>query len=162
MFHIEELYMQYKRDIYLYLMSLTHNHTLSEDLLSETFVKAIISLPTFKEQSSVNAWLIGIARNTWLQYLRKNRKVLEYDELLGAYIRNSMEESLISKETIRRINELLQEKEERTRIIILMRVDGAPYSEIAERLNISENAARVIDFRTKQYLKGALKKEGYL
>jgi RNA polymerase sigma-70 factor (ECF subfamily) len=154
--------MQYKKDIYLYLMSLTHNHTLSEDLLSETFVKAIISLPTFREQSSVKTWLFGIARNTWLQYLRKNKKVIEYDELLGAYIEISMEEGLITKEIIKRINELLQEKEERTRKIILMRVNGEPFSEIAERLNISENAARVIDFRTKQYLKGALKREGYL
>lgn len=38
----------------------------------------------------------------------------------------------------------------------------APYAEIAGRLQISEASARVIDFRTKRWLRAALEKEGSL
>lgn len=162
MFHVEELYMLYKKDIYLYLMSLTHNHTLSEDLLSETFVKAIKSLSSFKEQSSVKTWLFGIARNTWLQYLRSHKATVEYDDLIEVYVKENLEERIISKDTIRRIKELLDKKDERTRKVVWMRVDGLPYSAIAEALGVTESSARVIDFRSKQDIRATLRKEGYL
>ena len=162
MFKIEELYMQYKKDIFIYLLSLTHNHTLSEDLLSETFIKAIKSLPNFKENSSVKTWLFGIARNTWLQHLRDHKITVEYDELLGLYVNESMDEYIISKQKVNRIKDLLGTKDERTRTIICMRVDGLPYSEISRKLNISESSARVIDYRTKQWLKTILEEEGFM
>jgi len=44
--------------------------------------------------------------------------------------------------------------------IVKMRVEGISYSEISDRIGISENSARVIDFRTKKWLKDMLKKEG--
>lgn len=162
MYQIEKLYMQYKKDIYLYFMSLTQDHTLSEDLLSETFVKAIKSLPTFRGQSTVKTWLFGIAKNTWLQHLRSCRKTVEYDELLEVYVNYGLDELIISKEKICRIKEFLQKKDERTRKIVSMRVEGVPYSEIAEKLHISESSARVIDYRVKQGMKNELKKKGYL
>ena len=83
---IEQLYKLYKDDVYRYLLSLTHNPTLSEDLLSETFVNAITSLDNFKGKSSVKTWLFAIARNLWLQKLRKDRPTLEYNDLLELYV----------------------------------------------------------------------------
>lgn len=159
MFHIEDLYMQYKKDLYIYLMSLTHNHTLSEDLLSETFVKAIKSLPTFEEKSTVKTWLFGIARNTWLQHIRSDKKTVEYDDLLGLYVNDSMEDFIITKEFIERIKHLLSTKDDRTKLVLSMRVEGYPYSFIAQKLKISESTARVIEFRTRQWLKSILEKE---
>jgi RNA polymerase sigma-70 factor (ECF subfamily) len=37
--------------------------------------------------------------------------------------------------------------------------NGVSYCEISEKIGISENSARVIDFRTKKWLKSILKKE---
>lgn len=79
---IETLYFEYKQDIYSYLLSLTHDPTLSEDLLSETFVKAIFSIGNFKGNSSIKTWLFGIARHLWLKNLRKDRPAVEYSDLL--------------------------------------------------------------------------------
>lgn len=160
MFKIEDLYMKYKHDLFNYLMSLTHNHTLSEDLLSETFVKAIKSLPNFKAKSSIKTWLFGIARNLWLQHLRKNNKDLEYQDMIGIYVTESLEENYISQQAANRVDELLKTKDQRTQDIVFMRIDGLSHSEIAEKLGISENASRVIDFRTKKWLKEMLVKEG--
>lgn len=157
---IEKLYILYKQDIYYYLFSLTHNHTLSEDLLSETFVNAIASISRFKGQSSVKTWLISIARNMWLQHLRKEKPTVEYNDLLEIYVSDSIEKRFITNETANRIQNLLLEKDQRTQKIVTMRVDGYSYSDIAQEVNISEGSARVIDFRTKKWIKTILVEEG--
>ncbi|MDX5475784.1 MAG: RNA polymerase sigma factor, partial [Bacillaceae bacterium] len=89
---IEELYIQYKQDVYQYLLSLTHNPTLSEDILSDTFVSAITSINTFKGHSSVKTWLFSIARNTWLQRLRKEKPAVEFNDLVGLYVTENLSE----------------------------------------------------------------------
>ena len=41
---LQELYQRYERELYLYLFSLCGNRSLAEDLLQETFLKALLSL----------------------------------------------------------------------------------------------------------------------
>lgn len=158
MFKIENLYIRYKQDVYGYLMSLTHSPTLSEDLLSETFLKAIHSLPTFTSNSSIKTWLFGIARNVWLQHLRSLKRQVKYDDLIEIYITESIEDSFITKQAVSRVYELLATKDKGTQEIINMRIDGFSYSKIAEKVGVSENSARVIDFRIKKWLKLTLEK----
>lgn len=157
---IENLYVLYKQDIYFYLLSLTHNHALSEDLLSETFVNAITAIAGFKGQSSVKTWLFSISRNLWLQHIRIEKHTVEYNDLLQIYVSDSIEKGFITNETANRIKNLLLEKDERVQKIVNMRVEGRSYNEIALEVNISEGSARVIDFRTKKWIKMILEKEG--
>lgn len=159
---IEKIYLEYKQDIYNYLLSITHNSTLSEDLLSETFVKAIYSIGNFKGNSSVKTWLFSIARHLWMQNLRKDKPSVEYNELLEVYVTESTLDRLIAKQIAARVCELIKTKDEQTQNIVSMRVYGISYCEISAKLNISENSARVIDFRTKKWLKSILKKEGLI
>jgi len=156
---IEKLYFEYKQDIYNYLLSLTHDPTLSEDLLSETFVKAIFSVGNFKGNSSIKTWLFGIARHLWLQNLRKDKPMVEYSDLLDVYVTDSTFDSVITKQIADKVYELLKTKDERTQKIISMRINGISYYEISKKIGISENSARVIDFRTKKWLKSVLEWE---
>nr|WP_207753639.1 RNA polymerase sigma factor [Clostridium paridis] len=153
------MYLDHSQDIYNYLLSITHNPTLSEDLLSETFVKAIYSIGSFKGNSSIKTWLFSIARHLWLQSLRKDKPTVEYSDLLELYVTDNMFDIFDSKQISDRVCELLKTKDERIQKIISMRVDGISYYEISEKIGISENSARVIDFRTKKWLKFILKKE---
>ncbi|WMM26419.1 RNA polymerase sigma factor [Tissierella sp. MB52-C2] len=157
---IEKLYRLYKDDVYRYLLSLTHNPDLSEDLLSETFINAIKAIANFKGQSSIKTWLFSIARNLWLQNIRKEKSTAEYNDLLQLYVVNPMDERLITEEIAKRISNLLLEKDERTQRIVNMRLEGYSFIEIARELSISENSARVIDFRARKWIKSILVKEG--
>lgn len=120
---IEKLYSEYKQDIYNYLLSITHDPTLSEDLLSETFVKAICSIGSFKERSSIKTWLLSIARHLWLQSLRKNKHIVEYSDLLGLYVMDSTLDTFISKQIAARVSELLKTKDEKTQRIVNIYAD---------------------------------------
>jgi RNA polymerase sigma factor (sigma-70 family) len=158
---IEDLYLLHKQDVYSYLLSLTHNPILSEDLLSETFVSAISSIGNFKGHSSVKTWLFSIARNMWLQRLRKEKHTVEYSDLLQIYVQDTMADRLITKEAANRVRDLLLEKDQCIQKIVNMRVEGHSFAEIAREVSISESSTRVIDFRTKKWIKTILEKEGF-
>ncbi|WP_410495721.1 sigma-70 family RNA polymerase sigma factor [Cellulosilyticum sp. ST5] len=161
MLEIEQLYQMYKEDVFRYLVSLTHNPALSEDLLSEIFVIAIRRIGTYRGDASIKTWLFGIARNVWLQQLRRQNKDIDSSALFEIYVTDGIEQAFIDKEIIKRINELLGEKDERTKQISYMRAEGYAFAEIGKKLGISENSARVIEFRTKRWLKEKLLEEGF-
>lgn len=157
---IEEIYKLYKDDIFKYLISLTYDPSLSEDLLSETFIRAIKSIGRFKGDSSIKTWLFSIARYTWYDYLRKERKELPLHNLINLYINENIEKETVNKEVAERIIELLKEEDERNRDIVIMRINGYSYYDIGIKHNISESSARVINFRTRNKIKAVLEKEG--
>ncbi len=159
---IEQLYEQHKQDVYRYLLSLTRNPVLSEDLLSETFISAIRSISRFRGESSIKTWLFTIARHKWLDHLRGNKSNASYNELFEQYADISVEANFLGTELEERIDQLLTEKDERARQIVKMRIEGFSYNEIANTLQMSESGARVVDFRTKQWLRVRLQEEGLI
>ncbi len=162
MWEIEELYRAHRQAVYGYLLSLSHDPLLAEDLLSETFLQALRSIGRFKGESSVRTWLCGIARHLWLRQLKGKRELLEYDDRLISFAGEDLDDWIAAGQAVGRIKELLLEKDERVRTVVQMRLELCSYSEIAERLGISENSARVIEFRTRKWLKEILVKEGLL
>lgn len=158
---IESLYIQHKQDVYGYLLSLTHDPALAEDLLSETFVQAISSIRNFNGQSSIKTWLFSIARHLWLRKIKKEKRTVEYSDLLQLYVSESVESRFLTKEMVNKFSTLLSQKDGRTQKIVKMRVEGYSYCEIAQELNISESSARVIDYRTKKWIKTMMEKEGF-
>jgi RNA polymerase sigma-70 factor (ECF subfamily) len=84
---------------------------------------------------------------------------VEYSDLLELYISDGTFDSFITKQIADRVCELIKTKDEQTQKIVNMRLDGISYREISEEISISENSARVIDFRTRKWLKSILKKE---
>ncbi|MGL4819581.1 MAG: RNA polymerase sigma factor [Bacilli bacterium] len=161
MFQIETLYHEYKLDVYRYLMSLTHHPTLSEDLMSETFLRALKGIASFRGEADVRTWLFSIARRTWYEHLRKQKKEVSLDELTNIYLSESLETHVFHQTLAERVMVLLEEVDERAKAIVLQRINGYSYYEIATVHGISEGSARIIDFRTKKRVKEQLQKEGY-
>lgn len=160
---LEEIFLAYKKDVYKYLLSLTHHPDRAEELLSETFLKALQKLDTFSEKSTVKTWLFGIARNLWLQSLRKDRRELQFDDLLGLYVaEDALKGEIDGRELSARTQALLSQKSEKIRSVMTMRIHGYSQSEVAAACGISENSVRVIEFRTKKWLRENLEKEGFL
>lgn len=161
---IKKIYEEYKQDVFVYLVSLTNDTSLSEDLVSETFLSAIKSIHRFKGQSSIKTWLFSIARNKWYEYLRKEKSTTSLDDLAYHYIvsESYLEERAIHKDISHKIVHLLEQESARTKDIVLMRIEGYSYLEISQKYGITESSARVIDYRAKKKIKDTLIKEGCL
>lgn len=162
MLTIKNIYEEYKQDVFIYLVSLTNDTELSEDLVSETFLSAIKCIYKFKGNSSIKTWLFSIARNKWYEYLRKQKYTTSLDDLTYTYIMGALdlEEKFIQKDISNKILCLLDNEQSRTKDIVLMRIEGYSYYEICEKYGISESSARVIDYRAKKKIRDILIKEG--
>ena len=159
---LEELYNTYRTDLYRYLCHLNHDPAEAEDLLSETFLRALRRLHTYRGDCVVKTWLFGIAHNVWLESLRKRRPTVSADDLLETYLTDdTLPDHTDTRLQWQRVQALLQQKDDRARRVVQLRAPGYSYAEIAARLGISESSARVIEHRTRTWLKQQLAKEGY-
>lgn len=156
---MHEIFVLYYKDVYGYLYGLCRDALLAEDLASETFLEAVKSVSRFRGEADAKTWLFSIARNRWYAYLRKKKRqvqTVEQDETLpgGENPAENAEASELSEE----IRALLSHEPERTRNVVLMRLEGYSYYEIAKKYGISESSARVIDFRARAKIRKELEK----
>lgn len=159
---IKRIYEEHKHEVFAYLMSITHDSLLSEDLLSDTFVSAISSLPCFRGEAHVKTWLFSIARHKWYEHLRRVKPTISLDDLAERYLTGAgdLEDEAIQRDMARRMLSLLDQEPTRTKDIVLMRIEGYSFFEIAQKHGISESSARVIDHRAKKRIRDTLAKEG--
>jgi RNA polymerase sigma-70 factor (ECF subfamily) len=158
---IEELYRLYGRDVYGYIYSLTRDRFVSEDLSQETFLAAIRGIGGYKGDCSVRTWLFSIARRKWYNHLRKNKTRSETAILSDIISRDDVEGDYINAEKARFIEGFIAQKDEKTRRVMALRIEGFSFSEIAGKLGLSESSARVIFHRCKASIIKHGKEKGY-
>src|ERR1700716_1675144 len=59
--------------LYSYALVLTRNHAEAEDLVQETYVRALQAMGRLRADSNMKGWLFTILRNVWLNQLKKRR-----------------------------------------------------------------------------------------
>jgi RNA polymerase sigma-70 factor (ECF subfamily) len=69
--------LEYLDGLYGYAMVLTRNHAEAEDLVQETYVRALPTMNQLRSESNIKGWLFTILRNVWLNSLRKRRTARE-------------------------------------------------------------------------------------
>ena len=155
----------YSDDVYRYLCSITRDAVLSEDLLSETFLRAIRSVGGFRGDASVKTWLCTIARHVWIDEMRRRRPQLSYDDLLAGHVENVAPDdpagSAMNSAVAARARALLHTRREIAERVFLLRAQGYSFAEIAQTCGISESSARTVEFRTRRWLRDTLQQEGF-
>src|SRR5215510_731814 len=73
MLTFEELYVAYSPDVYRFACWLAGDTNDAEDITAETFARAWLNFATIRTET-LKAYLFTIARNTYLESLRKHRK----------------------------------------------------------------------------------------
>jgi RNA polymerase sigma-70 factor, ECF subfamily len=141
----------------------------AEDVLQETFIKALKNIHNFEGRSKVSTWLYRIAVNESLMLLRKRKEVVvdidqdfETDDgdLMPRQITDWCclpEKELMSGETRHAIDQAIQTLSDANRVAFLLRdVEGLSTQEAAEVLNISESAIKVRLMRARMALRESL------
>ena len=153
---IEQIYEKYFETVNKYLLCLTLNNNISEELTQETFYKAIKKINSFKGDCEIAVWLCQIAKNLWYDECRKNKKRLDMDDekLFNLQAIDNVEEDLVLKERKVLLYKNLQMLDEVTKEVVHLRVNGElSFKEIATIFNKTENWARVTFYRGKEKLK---------
>lgn len=154
---MEEIYKEYSKIVYNYLLSVTCNSEIAEELMQETFYVAVKNINKFRNESSMKTWLCKIAKNKWIDYLKKNKKTNEIsiDEIEEKFlVVTSFEEEFTSKEAVINLYKKIHKLDDKTREVIYLRIrTELSFKEIGLIMGESENWARVTFYRAKVKLK---------
>ena len=136
-----ELYRRYVVEIERFVRSRVQDPHLAEDITSKVFTKAMLALPSFTE-GSFRAWLYRITRNTIIDEYRRTKPNVDISDLALADTAPPPDQVAIAHDAAARLHAALAHLNPKQREIVRLRLHGLSVKEIAERLDMSENAVK--------------------
>lgn len=159
MIDFESVYNKYFRDVYSFVLSLSRNETIAEEITQQTFFKALESIDKFNGNCKINIWLCQIAKNTYFTYYNKQKRFTT-DDIVEEGREKSVEEIILNKEETLRIHKALHYLDEPYKEVFMLRVFGElPYSQISKIFEKTESWGRVTFHRAKQKIQDLLEEE---
>lgn len=153
MAELDQIYEEYGKPVYRFLLRLTGDAQQAEELLQETFFLALTHIRKFEGRSSLYTWLCQIGKNAWLKECRRSRRWADtpWEELKLPDGSPSPEEALLRREDLRRIRQALVDLEEPYKEVFILHVFGdLKLKEIAAMNGKSESWARVTYYRARE------------
>jgi RNA polymerase sigma-70 factor, ECF subfamily len=141
--YVKSVALHYIDGLHGYAMALTRNQAEAEDLVQETYVRAIRGAESLRAGSNVKNWLFTILRNIRLNQLRQQRTAPKFIELHADEGKTdiAIETSpdayahYVGKTERERVREAIQQLSSELREIILLReFEELTYQEIANLL----------------------------
>ncbi|MCH4888616.1 sigma-70 family RNA polymerase sigma factor [Acidaminobacter sp. JC074] len=148
---LEEIYLTYKRDLYITAYSILKRHELAEDMVQTTILKIHPFLDKISEIKckKTRSYLVIIVRNLCIDYMRRSKKEHLTDSHIEEVITSDLLTSLIEDEIIGRekttdLNDLVETLHPTYKEIIKLRYyDDLTIDEISQVLGISKNNVSV-------------------
>ena len=145
----------YSGVIYRLALKMLENPQDAEDVLQETFIKALRAIKNFDGRSNLSTWLYRIATNEALMLLRKHKRITvsldepaeteeqEVEPLLIVDWCCMPEEELVSAEARAYLDKAVEDLPYSLRVVFLLRdIEGLSTLETGEVLNLSETAVK--------------------
>ena len=157
----DEIYNEYANVVFKYLMSLTMDPDLSEELTQETFYKAFRGIDEFDGKYKMSTWLCQIAKNCYFSYYRKERRKTSLipDEQETSTL-NIEDDFMKAHDTIS-LHRIIRTLAEPYKEVFYLRFFGElTYQQISEILGKSESWARVTFYRAKEKIRTIFNKDG--
>lgn len=159
---VEDMYQNYAKPLYCFLLSLSHSPETAEELTAETFYQAIRCINRYDGSCQLKTWLFQIGKNLWMKQCAKTKRELH------AISRDTPVEKAYDP-----MDQIVDEAEERLtfykkvtsldepyKTVVYLRLAGnLTFEEIGQVLNQSANWARVTYYRAKERLKASYEKD---
>ena len=156
---LKRIYDQYFQEIYYFVLSLSRNKQIAEEITQETFLKALKNINQFRGECNINVWLCQIAKNNYFTYLDKHKR-LQTEEVCVKANEIDIEKKLIDKAESLRIHKLLHNLDDPYKEVFMLRVFGElSFNHISQIFGKTESWARVTFHRARNRLQDLLKEE---
>ena len=155
------LYERYFPRVYSFAYLRLRNRADTEEVVQDVFTAVFRSIDAYRGQSSLLAWIYGIAKNTVNNHIRRakaheqriERAEAELERSSHSMASGTPEEHL----SLRRCEETIQERlaalaDWHTEVFVLRHFEDLPIDEIAQRVSRSSDAVRSSLYRVKKML----------
>ena len=150
-----------KDKLHYYALSLTSDSERANDLLQETFLKALTYRDKFAQNTNFKAWIYTIMKNTFINDYRRNVKTKNtFDG------NNNDFHLLFSKDKVypapdsfyssKEINKSINSLDDEYKVPFTMFLEGFKYKEIADELDLPLGTVKSRIFFTRKKLEKAL------
>jgi RNA polymerase sigma factor (sigma-70 family) len=159
----EELVERTYSAVFASVYRLCGDRELAADLTQETYQKAWGALPKFDGRSQLFTWLYRIAYTTFLNHVRRPKRITSLDEPDAIEVRDERpraDEVLADEQEAARLRKVVMQLPEDLRFTVTAHFwGGLPVKEIAEIENITTVAIRKRLHKAFSLLEGLLQKE---
>lgn len=153
MTEFEKLFNENRNFIFKYLIKMTRDSSLSEELTQETFFRAYMNYTSLKNKNKAPVWLCQIAKNTYYAWYNEQKDKTALDDFETVEDGQSIEDDFLRKELSQKALLCLHELEEPYKEVFMLCVFGDfSLKDISLIFGKSESWARVTFYRAKQKL----------
>jgi len=150
----KEIYTRYYQDVYTFSLWICKDTDDAKDIASETFLRAWMASSPM-QQSTLKSYLLTIARNLYLQKIKKQQRYTELHNNIATD--EHTPENSIELESIQKV---LSTFPEPAKTIFHLKVyQELSYQEISEIVKLSVSACKVAVFRVRKKLMTLFKTE---
>ena len=167
-----ELLARYERPVFSLIYRMVRDRTLAEDLAQEAFIRAFNAIGTYKTSYKFSNWILKIANNHTIDYLRKRK--LDTVSIHGSPHATTAEEISQTQLVIESRDENPHEyvehrelggqiedaighlREEYRTVIVLRHVEGYAYDEIADIMDLPLGTVKTYLHRARGELRKSL------
>lgn len=158
--NFEALYTACFHKLYRFALSLSRSETEAEEIVQETFLRAMQNVGKLPDETNLDAWLFRVARNVHISRLRKRKKEVGDAALDVVPSSEDIEDRLLNQDQAHHILRLLHTLDEPYKEVFTLRALGdVPYAQIASLFSKSESWARVTYHRARLLLTERMNKE---
>jgi RNA polymerase sigma-70 factor (ECF subfamily) len=164
-----ELIRRYQRPVFSLIYRMVRDRELAEDLAQETFVKVLNAVESYRPEFKFSSWIFKIANNTAIDHLRRRSlDTLSLDGSPHAATADAVEattlqisdgaESALEEVTARELGTQIEQaiaalRPEYRACILLRHVEGRPYEEISEMLDLPLGTVKTYIHRARNELR---------
>ncbi len=164
-----ELIRRYQRPVFSLVYRMVRNRELAEDLAQETFIKVLNAIDSYRPEYKFSSWIFKIANNAAIDHLRRRAlDTLSLDGSPHAATPDAIEattlqigddaesplEEVANRELGSQIEAAIgQLRPEYRNCIILRHIEGRPYEEIAEILDLPLGTVKTYIHRARNELR---------
>lgn len=164
-----ELLRRYERPVFSLIFRMVRDRALAEDLSQDTFIKVLNALESYRPEYKFSSWIFKIANNVAIDQLRRRElNTLSLDGSPNARTQDEVEATALqaadkaetplaeleARELGSQIEQAIAKLRPEYRACILLRhVEGRPYEEIAEALDLPLGTVKTYIHRARHELR---------
>jgi RNA polymerase sigma-70 factor (ECF subfamily) len=158
---ISRLFNEFADAIYTLGYRIVGDKHLAEDVVQETFIKVIRSLPTYRGDGPIGGWIYRIGYREAITVTRRRREEpvdpMTY-QVTSVPSDTSVETDVLNLELVSRLDDAMSHLSEPVRAAFALRdIQGLSTAEVATVLDVSESAVKMRLARAREALRVQLK-----